>query len=56
MSGLHHVEPGGPALTLPLSGDVRRITGSSPGLLGWLTGRAAPDVVRGSDGLVLPGL
>ena len=22
MSGLHHVEPGGPALTLPLSGDV----------------------------------
>jgi maleylpyruvate isomerase len=38
------------------SGDVRRVTGSSPALLGWLTGRAAPDVVRGSDGLVVPGL
>lgn len=38
------------------SGDVRRVTGSSPALLGWLTGRAAPDTVRGSDGLVLPGL
>ena len=42
--------------TLGSSGDVRRITGSSPALLGWLTGRAAPDVVRGSEGLVLPGL
>ena len=42
--------------TLGNSGDVRRITGSSPALLGWLTGRAAPEVVRGSDGLVLPGL
>ena len=42
--------------TLGSSGDVRRITGSSPALLGWLTGRAAPDVVDGSDGLVLPGL
>jgi maleylpyruvate isomerase len=42
--------------TLGSSGDARRITGSSPALLGWLTGRAAPDVVRGSDGLVLPGL
>ncbi len=38
------------------SGEVRRITGSSPALLGWLTGRAAPDTVQGSDGLVLPGL
>ena len=28
--------------TLGSSGDVRRITGSSPALLGWLTGRAAP--------------
>ena len=42
--------------TLGSSGDVRRITGSSPALLGWLTGRAAPDTVRGSDGLVVPGL
>ena len=42
--------------TLGSSGDVRRISGSSPALLGWLTGRAAPDVVRGSEGLVLPGL
>ena len=42
--------------TLGSSGDVRRITGSSPVLLGWLTGRTAPDSVQGSDGLVLPGL
>ncbi|HYI55015.1 MAG TPA: maleylpyruvate isomerase family mycothiol-dependent enzyme [Microlunatus sp.] len=42
--------------TLGSSGAVRRIAGSSSALLGWLTGRAAPDTVRGSDGLVLPGL
>jgi len=42
--------------TLGSSGDVRRITGSSPALLGWLTGRAGPDTVGGSDRLVLPGL
>ncbi len=42
--------------TLGSSGDVRRITGSSPALLGWLTGRAAPDTVRGTDGLVVPAL
>lgn len=42
--------------TLGSSGDVRRISGSSPALLGWLTGRAAPDLVHGTDGLVLPGL
>ena len=38
------------------SGGVRRVTGSSPALLGWLTGRGGPDLVQGSDGLVLPGL
>lgn len=42
--------------TLGSSGEARRITGSSPALLGWLTGRAEPDTVHGSDGLVLPGL
>jgi maleylpyruvate isomerase len=38
------------------SGSLRRVTGSSPALLGWLTGRGGPDLVQGSDGLVLPGL
>ena len=42
--------------TLGSSGDVRHIAGSSAALLGWLTGRAAPDTIQGSDGLVLPGL
>lgn len=42
--------------TLGSSGETRRVTGSSSALLGWLTGRAAPDTVHGTDGLVLPGL
>lgn len=43
-------------LSLGSSGDHRRVSGSSPALLGWLTGRAAPESVDGSGGLVLPGL
>jgi maleylpyruvate isomerase len=42
--------------TLGSSGAARQVTGSSPALLGWLTGRAAPDTVGGTDGLVLPAL
>jgi maleylpyruvate isomerase len=38
------------------SGEIRRVSGSSPALLGWISGRATPDTVRGTDGLVLPGL
>ena len=37
-------------------GQLRTVTGSSSALLGWLTGRAAPDTVRGAGDLVLPGL
>lgn len=38
------------------SGSPRTVTGSSSALLGWLTGRATPDTVRGAGDLVLPGL
>lgn len=37
-------------------GSPRTVTGSSSALLGWLTGRATPDTVRGAGDLVLPGL
>ena len=37
------------------SGDVRRVTGSSPALLGWLTGRTDGSDLHGVDGLRLPG-
>lgn len=50
------IDESGSELTLGSSGVGRTITGSSPALLGWLTGRAGPDRVRGADGLVLPGL
>lgn len=43
-------------IALGSSGPPRAVTGSSPALLGWLTGRSGPDSVRGADGLVLPGL
>ena len=36
------------------SGDAMEVTGSSAQLLGWLTGRAAPSSVTGSNDLVLP--
>ncbi|HEY5978442.1 MAG TPA: maleylpyruvate isomerase family mycothiol-dependent enzyme [Microlunatus sp.] len=42
--------------SLGSSGSSRRVTGSSPALLGWLTGRASPTSVEGAGGLVLPGL
>ncbi|GAA3708564.1 maleylpyruvate isomerase family mycothiol-dependent enzyme [Microlunatus aurantiacus] len=53
---LELVSDSGFRTTLGSSGDARRVTGSSPALLGWLTGRAGPDTVSGTDGLVLPGL
>ncbi|MDN5771121.1 MAG: maleylpyruvate isomerase family mycothiol-dependent enzyme [Microlunatus sp.] len=37
-------------------GEVRTVRGPAPLLLGWLTGRSAPDAGQGADGLVLPGL
>jgi maleylpyruvate isomerase len=46
----------GSGLTLGSSGELRTVIGSAPALLGWLTGRSAPDTVSGADGLVLPGL
>lgn len=36
------------------SGAERTVTGSTPQLLGWLTGRTSPDELAGTDGLVLP--
>ncbi len=36
------------------SGPPARVTGTSQRLLGWLTGRSAPDAVQGTGGLVLP--
>lgn len=53
---LHLSSDSGLDLTLGSAGQPRTVHGTPAALLGWLTGRAGPDTVTGTDGLVLPGL
>ncbi|MFP5283276.1 MAG: maleylpyruvate isomerase family mycothiol-dependent enzyme, partial [Actinomycetes bacterium] len=50
---LHLKSRSGFRLTAGSSGDPREVTGSTPLLLGWLTGRSRPEDLEGADGLVL---
>jgi maleylpyruvate isomerase len=46
--------PSGLSVVVGSAGDETEVSGGSPQLLGWLTGRRDGSSLRGADGLTLP--
>lgn len=51
---LHLVADSGPSWILPGQGDLRKVTGPAPRLLGWLAGRLDAEGLAGADGVDVP--